>query len=50
MSTTQTMDTFAAIEARRSVKHYDADHKMSDDEVKRLLAAPVQLDNETGKK
>lgn len=41
MSTTQTMDTFAAIEARRSVKHYDADHKMSDDEVKKLFEATI---------
>ncbi len=31
------MNTLEAIQARRSVKHYDADHQMSDDEVKQLL-------------
>ena len=37
MSATQTMDTFKAIEARRSVKHYDPEHKMSEEEVKKKL-------------
>lgn len=41
MSSTQTMDTFATIEARRSVKHYDANHKISDDEVKKLFEATI---------
>ena len=31
------MDTHAAIEQRRSVKKYDPDHVMSDDEVRRLM-------------
>jgi nitroreductase len=31
------MDTFAAIEQRRSVKHYDPTHRMSDEEVRRLV-------------
>lgn len=31
------MNTLEAIEARRSVKHYDPDHQMSDKEVKQLL-------------
>lgn len=41
MSTTQTMDTFSAIEARRSVKHYDAEHEMSETEVKKLFEATI---------
>ncbi len=32
------MNTEAAIEARRSVKHYDPEHKMSQDEIKKLLS------------
>jgi nitroreductase len=32
------MDTIAAIETRRSVKHYDADHEMTQSEVDRLLS------------
>lgn len=31
------MNTLEAIETRRSVKHYDPNHKMSDEEVKKLL-------------
>jgi len=31
------MDTFQAVEQRRSVKHYDTDHQMSDEQVDRLL-------------
>ena len=31
------MNTLDAINARRSVKHYDANHKMSEEEVKQLL-------------
>jgi nitroreductase len=32
------MDAIAAIEARRSIKHFDANHRMSDGEVKELLS------------
>ena len=32
------METKQANEARRAVKHYDADHKMSPDEVENLLS------------
>ena len=39
--TTQTMDTFAAIEARRSVKHYDPNHEMSEAEQKKLFEAAI---------
>ena len=31
------MDTLAAIQQRRSVKHYDPDHKMSPEEIKTLM-------------
>jgi nitroreductase len=31
------MDTFDAIQQRRSVKHFDPDHQMSDEEIKQLL-------------
>ena len=31
------MNTIEAIQARRSVKHYDPDHEMTDDEVQQLL-------------
>ena len=31
------MQTFEAIETRRSVKHFDPEHRMSDEEVERLL-------------
>ncbi len=33
------MDTFAAIEARRAVKHYDPEHQLTDQEVEKLLSA-----------
>jgi nitroreductase len=36
------MDTFTAINTRRSVKHYDPDHQMSEDEIKQLLTAAMQ--------
>ena len=36
------MDTFDAIYQRRAVKHYDADHVMSDDEQRKLLEAAIQ--------
>lgn len=32
------MDTLAAIEARRAVKHYDPSHQMTDEEIQRLLS------------
>ncbi len=32
------MDTFEAIESRRAVKHYDPTHRMTEDEVERLLS------------
>jgi len=35
------MDTFDAIKERRSVKHYDANHKFTDDEVNELLSLAV---------
>jgi len=35
------MDTFDAIKERRSVKHYDPDHKLTDDEVNQLLSLAV---------
>lgn len=31
------MDTFDAISQRRSVKHYDAEHRMSDEDLERLI-------------
>jgi nitroreductase len=35
------MDTLEAIEQRRSIKHYDTSHRMSDDEVARILSLAV---------
>jgi nitroreductase len=35
------MDTFETIETRRSVKHYDPEHRMTSAEVDRLLSAAV---------
>jgi len=35
------MDTFEAIKSRRSVKHYDPNHKMSEMEVQQLLSAAM---------
>ena len=32
------MDTFTAIKERRSVKHYQPDHKMSDEELEQLIS------------
>ena len=32
------MDTIAAIEARRAVKHYDAEHRMSDEDTQKLMS------------
>lgn len=36
------MDTLDAINARRSVKHYDPEHRFSDDEITQLLTAAMQ--------
>ena len=35
------MDTFTAIKERRSVKHYDPDHEMTDAEIRQLLQAAL---------
>lgn len=35
------MDTFSAIEERRSVKHYDPNHQMTAEEIRRLLEAAL---------
>ncbi len=35
------MDTFAAIEGRRAVKHYDADHKLTAEEEQKLFSLAV---------
>lgn len=35
------MNTFEAIETRRSVKHYDPQHRMTDQEVEKLLSAAI---------
>lgn len=36
------MDTFDAIHSRRSVKAYDPEHRLTDDELKKLLTAAIQ--------
>ena len=35
------MDVFEAIETRRSVKHYDPEHRLTEDELRRLLSAAM---------
>ena len=35
------MDTFDAIKERRSVKHYDPNHKLSDEEIEQLMSLAV---------
>ena len=35
------MDTFDAIKERRSVKHYDINHKLTDDEINQLMSSAV---------
>ena len=35
------MNTFDAIKERRSVKHYDPNHKLSDDEIEQLMSLAV---------
>jgi nitroreductase len=36
------MDVFEAIHARRAIKHFDADHRMTDTEIDRLLELAIQ--------
>ena len=36
------MDTFDAIYQRRAVKHYDPQHELTDDEIRKLMEAAVQ--------
>jgi nitroreductase len=36
------MDTFEAIYARRAVKHFDPEHRMSDSEVRKLMELAIQ--------
>lgn len=33
------MNVFSAVEARRSMKHFDPEHKMTDDEIEKLMQA-----------
>lgn len=35
------MDTLTAIEARRAVKHYDPDHRMTDEEIDKLMSLAI---------
>lgn len=35
------MDTFTAIESRRSVKHYDPDHRLSQEEIDKLFSLAI---------
>ncbi len=35
------MDTFDAVKERRSVKHYDPNHKLSDEEIEKLMSLAV---------
>jgi len=35
------MDTFAAIEQRRAVKHYDPNHRMTDEEIRKLIGLAI---------
>ena len=37
----QNMNTFDAIKERRSVKHYDSNHKFSDEEIEKLMSLAV---------
>ena len=36
------MDTFEAIYGRRAVKHYDPEHQLTDDEIRKLMEAAMQ--------
>ena len=33
------MDVFEAVEQRRAVKHFDSNHKMTEEEIKKLMSA-----------
>ncbi len=35
------MDTFDAVKERRSIKHYDPNHELSDEEIKKLMSLAV---------
>jgi nitroreductase len=35
------MDTFDAVKERRSVKHYDQNHKLSDEEIEKLMSLAI---------
>ena len=39
--TTNFMDTFEAIEKRRSVKHYDTQHNLTEEEIEKLLSSAI---------
>ena len=41
MASIRVMNTFDAIKERRSVKHYDPNHKLSDDEIEQLMSLAV---------
>ncbi|MCP4248973.1 MAG: nitroreductase family protein [bacterium] len=36
------MDTFEAIKSRRAVKHFDPEHRLSEEEITRLMEAAIQ--------
>ena len=36
------MGTFDAIYGRQAVKHYDPEHELTEDEVRRLMEAAIQ--------
>ena len=40
-ASTTSMDTFDAIEQRRSVKHYDPNHKLTEEEIEKLMSLAV---------
>jgi nitroreductase len=42
MVETGTMDTFDAIYQRRAVKHYDPQHQLAEDEIRKLMEAAIQ--------
>jgi nitroreductase len=41
VTSTKMMDTFDAIEQRRSVKHYDPNHKFTEEEIEKLMSLAV---------
>ena len=40
------MNTFDAIYGRRAVKHYDSEHELTDDELRKLMEAAIQCAEE----